>query len=598
MNLADLPLELLELVAESIERESDVNSLVRASRGLHHCLTPHLYYRGTLGRGSNPRSSALRWAATRGRPDTLRRATTAGVKLGDDPQLLSFAASHAGGPTITIIVDAGGFDVNAPGKRKLAALLWAVSRMDFSLAEYLLNSLWADPDVTDPEGLTPLHLLAGTGPPRRADMAKLLFENCARVDLLSVDGETPLHLAAKNGDCEMAELLLKHGADPAQEGFYNVAPVHAAVSSQSRGVLELLLGAWGDASLSSLSQSVLDLAACTYGNHEMVDLILGSGAGVCGQWETYKAMCSCVERGLIECVQVFLKHGVTRPEVVPDGSVRTHETPLSAAAEGWTDKRSKIMRLLLRAGFGLPDASPDRGRLLLTAAEDGDPEVVAMLLERGADPMVVDFAGETPAHEAARLGHTDVVRLLQGAPGCDITAPSSTGRTPFFHAAMRGFYRVIDALVGETPAGASLPGNRRDVYGTSPVVAAARNGCRGTVAGLLALDPGSAGDVDREGRGIAWWLEKCGREPLPELAADGAGTHDWELRKAVPGQDEISDGGCWCDVCTRSTAYPGAPPAKYCAVCYGEDEEFVICQECEGFEGPYCDASHEKFPLV
>lgn len=133
-NLADLPLELLELVAEWMEKENDVNSLVRASRRLNHKLTPYLYYQGTLGGERATGISNLQWAAARGRIDTLRRAMSVGVNLGKDPGLLAFAPSNGDEATIALILEAGGFDVNGLGDYRRTALCWAVHRMDFQLA--------------------------------------------------------------------------------------------------------------------------------------------------------------------------------------------------------------------------------------------------------------------------------------------------------------------------------------------------------------------------------------------------------------------------------------------------------------------------------
>lgn len=180
------------------------------------------------------------------------------------------------------------------------------------------------------------------------------------------------------------------------------------------------------------------------------------------------------------------------------------------------------------------------------------------------DPMAVDMAGATPAHEAARLGNVEALRVIQRGPGVDITAPGSIGRTPLFYAAMRGFRDVIAMIVDGSSAvpAPSLPGNRRDVYGASPITAAARNGHRSTVTMLLALDPGSASEVDREGRGIAWWPETCGCEPPPELTAGGTpigSARDVDQLVGMLKQDHclIDDEDCYCDVCTRYTVHGG-----------------------------------------
>eukprot|EP00955_Chlamydomonas_euryale_P005040 53794-Chlamydomonas_euryale.AAC.1 len=40
------------------------------------------------------------------------------------------------------------------------------------------------------------------------------------------------------------------------------------------------------------------------------------------------------------------------------------------------------------------------------------PQIVALLLERGADVNAVSAFGDTPLHEAARAGHTTTMGLL------------------------------------------------------------------------------------------------------------------------------------------------------------------------------------------
>jgi len=49
---------------------------------------------------------------------------------------------------------------------------------------------------------------------------------------------------------------------------------------------------------------------------------------------------------------------------------------------------------------------------LSRAAENGDMEVVQLLLENGAQPDLKDACGQTPLSRALHGGKTDVIRLL------------------------------------------------------------------------------------------------------------------------------------------------------------------------------------------
>ena len=53
---------------------------------------------------------------------------------------------------------------------------------------------------------------------------------------------------------------------------------------------------------------------------------------------------------------------------------------------------------------------------LMTAAAEGQTEVVRLLLEHGADPGLKDKDGDTAASFARENGHTAVVELLENPP--------------------------------------------------------------------------------------------------------------------------------------------------------------------------------------
>jgi ankyrin repeat protein len=55
-----------------------------------------------------------------------------------------------------------------------------------------------------------------------------LIEHGAPVNARQAMGWAPIHAAAQNGDKAMAELLLKHGADPLQRNDEGVSAVDLA----------------------------------------------------------------------------------------------------------------------------------------------------------------------------------------------------------------------------------------------------------------------------------------------------------------------------------------------------------------------------------
>jgi ankyrin repeat protein len=90
----------------------------------------------------------------------------------------------------------------------------------------------------------------------------------------------------------------------------------------------------------------------------------------------------------------------------------------------------------------------------LWLASRGEPEIVSMLIDAGADVHVQGEGGATPLHVAAEFGRVDVIRLLLEA-GAEVDAPGWYGMTALSEAAVAQKPRAVRALL---EAGADVNG--------------------------------------------------------------------------------------------------------------------------------------------
>ncbi len=135
------------------------------------------------------------------------------------------------------------------------------------------------------------------------------------------------------------------------------------------------------------------------------------------------------------------------------------------------------------------------------AAMEGQPKIVALLLEAGADPKLPDKSGWLPVHHAANKGHADCCRLLASSytyqdhpnvpPPLALTAQKGyyrcwtevapdegsvryrdgAGNTPLHVVAKKGFKMFVEVLLRNLNA----PVNERNSSGNTPIMEAVRN---------------------------------------------------------------------------------------------------------------------------
>ncbi|XP_069974687.1 protein TANC2 isoform X9 [Penaeus vannamei] len=144
---------------------------------------------------------------------------------------------------------------------------------------------------------------------------------------------------------------------------------------------------------------------------------------------------------------------------------------------------TKVSRLLLLAG-----ASPDypsehlhNSPIMGVCAYQGHTEMVALLIEFGADVTLTNSEGVTALGLAASRGHCDVVRLLVQA-GASLTAKDRQNMTPMVQAAAAGHLNVVGYLLScDWPGPDDLLKNQAH----QALVAAASNGHNNVVEFLL-----------------------------------------------------------------------------------------------------------------
>ncbi|XP_074000603.1 ankyrin repeat and SOCS box protein 11 isoform X2 [Numenius arquata] len=109
--------------------------------------------------------------------------------------------------------------------------------------------------------------------------AKVLLENGAQVNAVTIDGITPLFNACCSGSVACVNMLLEFGAKP-QLRSHLVSPIHEAVKRGHRECMEILLAHEVDIDQEDLHHGTPLYVACMYQRTDCVKKLLELGANV------------------------------------------------------------------------------------------------------------------------------------------------------------------------------------------------------------------------------------------------------------------------------------------------------------------------------
>ncbi|MBA2655193.1 MAG: ankyrin repeat domain-containing protein [Gammaproteobacteria bacterium] len=157
----------------------------------------------------------------------------------------------------------------------------------------------------------------------------------------------------------------------------------------------------------------------------------------------------------------------TRDSVIINAAQNNGATPLYIAAQ---NGHIEVVAALINAGANKDQARNEGATPLFIAAQNGHIEVVAALINAGANKDQAMNSGATPLYIAAQNGHIEVVAALINA-GANKDQAMNERVTPLFIAAHNGHLKVVAALIN---AGANK--DQAAIDGDTPIsIAKARN---------------------------------------------------------------------------------------------------------------------------
>ena len=330
----------------------------------------------------------------------------------------------------------------------------AAARRDMAAVRTLLQQ-GADVNAAQGDGMTALHWASRNGD---NELATLLLRAKASVKATTrVGAYTPLHLAAEGGHAPVVAALLKAGADPAAATTTGVTPLHFAALAGSADAVAALLdkGANVNAREPDWGHTPLMFAAAR-GRTEAVRVLLtrGADASVTARVQDLMALYTEDRSTKQQRNQVLSR---LRKEQGADTVVGWHpdskqvQEAVRAAlvverrghapgAVVAVDSAEEATRAVV-AGNGGDDDPPGytemvgfQGGLtaLLLAVREGHAETVRALIDGGADVNQVTPADKTtPLLLATINGHYDLAKALV-ARGANPNLASDAGATPLY----------------------------------------------------------------------------------------------------------------------------------------------------------------------
>ena len=243
---------------------------------------------------------------------------------------------------------------------------------------------------------------------------------------------------------QIADILLKRGADPNKHDGGHPVPLYEASELGANDVVQELISHGADVNVKcGYVDEMTPLSAAIKACHlSTIDLLLGNGADPDMQsgWGTSIAVAA--RYGRHECMHLLLKHGASLKALDIDDPSLLEFASASGSVE--------TVKLLLAQGMDV-----DEKKCLMPRGDDSMlPNNTYRLkyptvhIEQPRPFSFIDYSYGSPMHAAAAYGHTEVIKLLV-ENNAAVNERSHYWETPATLARLRGHEVALEYLLSK-----------------------------------------------------------------------------------------------------------------------------------------------------
>jgi ankyrin repeat protein len=263
----------------------------------------------------------------------------------------------------------------------------------------MLRDFGASLEIRDNTGMTPLLLAARRNYP---DVAGLLIEFGADYNTRDDRGNTPLHEAVRNRNPEISNMLTERGANVYASNRYGDTPLQLALRSGPELVDWFVTGTLVYAR-DDAGNTPLHTAIQLHAGTEIISLLIEKGSDINSRNNIIQTpLHAAFEANNKAAVEILAQAGADIFAKNADGF-----SPLSIAFSRGADA---VRWLINEQNI---DSTDQVGNTVVhSAAAYGSMEILAVILDIGAEVHVRNLAGDLPADTASREGNIEIAAYL------------------------------------------------------------------------------------------------------------------------------------------------------------------------------------------
>ncbi|KAE8293584.1 Ankyrin repeat and SOCS box protein 14 [Larimichthys crocea] len=221
-------------------------------------------------------------------------------------------------------------------------------------------------------------------------------------------------------------------------------PLHEAAVQGNKRILEIIFSASppGAAQCRTLKGETPLFLAVVHGLREIATFLLQNGCNPDLQNDEQDSpLVAAILNDQYDLATLLASLQCQKSGANPNASDIKQKTPLALAAQ---NGHLNVVEVLIQKGAHVWCES-ESGTILFDAAASGNPDIISLLLDHGADPNVPLHSGHLPIHRVAYHGH--ILALEHLIPVTKLNAVKESGMSPLHSAAAGGHAQCVEMLL-------------------------------------------------------------------------------------------------------------------------------------------------------